>query len=448
MNITRENIDNLNVLLKVEVKKIDYEENVEKVLRDYRKKANIKGFRPGMVPIGIIRKMFGTSVKLEEINKLVSESLTGYLKEQNIEILGDPLPADNENENIDFEKQEDFEFKFEIGLAPEIKINLSKKNKIPFYEIIIDEKLRENYIDNYKRRYGRLVNVETSGDSDLLKGRVESAGDTGPESIYFSADDTTLATGIIKDEEIKRDFTGKKAGDSITFDIRKAFPNNHEIAGLLKTEKEQAEKVEGNYKFTISEIQRFEPAPVDKNLFDLVYGEDVVKTLEEFHAKIDEEIAANLANESNYKLAIDLKKYVLENIKFDLPEAFLRKWLIKTNKNLTDEQIEKEFESFLTGLRWQLIIKNVAHTNDIKITEEELIKEAEHITRYQFRQYGLLYATDEQISNFAREMLKREDEVRRIADRILEAKATEKLKEMITLDNKKVTSGEFDKLFE
>ncbi|MGB4293718.1 MAG: trigger factor [Bacteroidales bacterium] len=444
MNITRENIDNLNAILKVEVRKSDYEENVEKVLREYRRNANMKGFRPGMVPIGLIRKLYGTAAKVDEINKLVAENLYKYIKDENIQILGDPVPSDKQDESINFETGEDFYFTFEIGLAPEFELKLGKKNKVTYYEIIIDEKIRNDYVNNYTRRYGRYVNAELSEETDMLKGRIEPAD----EMARFSADNVLLAIDIIKDEAIKKEFLGKKPGDSIIFDLKKAYPNVNEIATMLRISKEQAAKVEGTYMFTIEEIMRFQPAEIGKELFDQIYGEDVIKTEEEFYTKIDEEISASLANESNYKLSLDLKKLALEKTKFDLPEEFLKKWLKRVNEKATGEQIEKEFDTFKEDLKWQLIRKKIAQDYDIKVTEEEMRKEAENITRYQFNQYGLFYATDEQVSKFADEMLKKEDDARRIADRILEEKAIEKLKELVTIETKKVTAEEFNKLFE
>jgi len=444
MNIIRENIDSLNAILKVEVRKSDYEENVEKVLREYRRNASMKGFRPGMVPIGIIRKLYGTAAKIDEINKLVSENLFNYIRNENIQILGDPVPSENQAESQNWETGEDFNFTFEIGLAPEFELKFGKKDKVTYYEIIIDEKIRNDYIKNYTRRYGRYVNAEVSEETDMLKGSIEPAD----ESARYSSNDVLLSIDIIKDDEIKKEFTGKKPGDSIIFDLKKAYPNVNEVAAILKITRDKAEKAEGTYKFTIEEIMRFKPAEISKELFDQIYGEDVIKTEEEFYTKIDEEISASLANESNYKLTLDLKKLALEKTKIELPEKFLKKWLQKINEKVSGEQIEKEFDTFREDLKWQLIRKKIAQDHNIKVTEEEMRHEAENITRYQFNQYGLFYATDEQISKFADEMLRKEDDARRIADRVLEEKAIEKLKELVTVENKKVTAEEFNKLFE
>ncbi len=244
MNITRENINDLNALLKVEIRKDDYAGEVEKVLRDYRKKANVKGFRPGMVPMGLVRKMYGKAVQLEEINKLVSDNIRKYLTDEKLEILGDPLPDLSQNEKINFDTQEDFEFRFELGLTPQFELNLSNKNKVTVYEITIDEKMKSDYISNYTRRFGQFRNEEETGDSDMLKGTIAELNEKG-EILEGgkTADNAALTISVIKDEEIKKNFTGKKSGDSIDFDLRKALPNDYEIAGLLRIQKEEAEGI-------------------------------------------------------------------------------------------------------------------------------------------------------------------------------------------------------------
>jgi len=449
MDITKENTGDLNAVLTVKIVKPDYEEKVGNVLKDYRKKANIKGFRPGMVPIGIIKKMYGNAVKIDEINKIVTENIRKYLTDEKIEILGDPLPETNEHEKINFETQEDFTFTFELGLAPVFDLKLSQKNKVPYYEIIIDDKMKNEYVSSYTRRYGEFRKADVTGEKDLLKGRIEAIDEKG-EIINggITNPETSLSIEIIKDEEIKKGFTGRKENDPVDFNIRKAFPNDNEIASLLGRKKEEVEGIDGEFRFTISEISRFHPAEPGQELFNKIYGEGVVATEEEFMNKITEEISANLARESNYKLMQDIRKLTIEKTEFQLPEDFLKKWLLKVNENTTAEQIEKEFDSFRNDLKWQLIMNRVAKDNSLKITEEELQKEAENITRYQFQQYGLFYATDEQISNYAKETLKREDDVKRIGDKILEEKVMAHIKELVKIESKNVTVEEFNKLFE
>ncbi len=449
MNITKETIDDLNAILKVQIDKPDYDENVEKVLRDYRKKANIRGFRPGMVPIGLIKKMYGRAVKIDEINKVVSENIQKYLTDEKIEILGDPLPRSDDQEKIDFDTQESFTFSFDLGLAPAFELKLNKKNKVTRYEITADEKMKNDYIENYTRRYGRFEKADVSEEKDMLKGRIEALDAEGnPKADGLFADDTTLGIDVIKDKKIKKEFLGKSPADVIDFDIRKAFPNDYEMAGLLKRQKDEVAGVEGKFRFTLIEISRFHHAEINQDLFNRIWGEGVVGSEEEFRMKIEDEIIKNLKQETDYKLSVDLKKLVMDKTEFQLPEDFLKRWLLKVNEKNTEEQVEKEFGSFREDLKWQLIRNKVARDNEVRITEEELQQEAEKVTRFQFSQYGLFYATDDQISNYAKETLKREEDAKRIADKILEDKVMSLLKDLVKVEEKTVSIEEFNKLFE
>lgn len=449
MNITKENIDDLNAVLKVRIEKADYDDKVETVLKDYRKKATIKGFRPGMVPIGVIKKMYGRAVQIDEINKVVTDSIQKYLADEKLEILGDPLPKTDDQETYDFDTQQDFTFSFEVGLSPVVDLKISKKNKVNEYVIAIDDKMKKDYLENYTRRYGELRKAELTEEKDVVKGKIEAIDNEGNVIAEGPAvEETSLGIDIIKDKKIKKDFIGKAVGDSIDFDLKKAYPNDTEIAGILHKKKEEVEKLEGNFRFTVADISRFYPAEVGKELYDKIYGEGVVTTEEEFMKKIEEEISVNLRRESDFRLLMDIKALAMEKTDFQLPEEFLKKWLLRVNEKTTEEQIEKEFDSFRKDLKWQLIRNKVARDNEVKITEEELQKEAENITRYQFQQYGLFYATDDQISNYAKETLKREEDAKRIADKILEEKVILLMKEMVKLESKDITVEDFNKLFE
>jgi trigger factor len=449
MNVTRENIDDLNTVLKVEIKKSDYEEKVENVLKDYRKKANIKGFRPGMVPIGLVKKMYGKAVQIDEINKIVTENIQKYITDEKLEILGDPIPRPDGLEHINIDTQEEFTFSFELGLAPSIDLKINKKNKVTQYEIIVDEKMKNDYIENYTRRFGELRSAETTEDKDVIKGKLESIDNNGnPVPEGPSAESTSLAIDIIKDKKIKKQFIGKSLNEHIDFDLKKAFPNDTEVAGLLQKKKEEVERIEGNFRFSIKEISRFYPAELGPELYSRIYGEGIVNSEEEFMKKTEDEISLSLKRESDYKLNLDIKAHTLEKTDIQLPEEFLKKWLLRVNENTTGEQIEKEFDSFKKDLKWQLIRNKIARENEVKITEEELLQEASTITRNQFHQYGLFYATEEQINNYAKETLKREEDAKRIADKILEEKVIQILKELVKLENKTVSIEEFNKLFE
>lgn len=448
MNITKENTGDLNAVLSVNIVKEDYEERVNEVLKDYKKKANIKGFRPGKVPFGMIKKMYGLNVQVEEINKLVSEGINNYITEEKVDILGDPLPKIDEESGIDFETQEEFTFNFEVGLAPEFEIKLSAKNKLPYYEIKIDKKMRDDYLDNYKRKFGDYSTGEKVEEEDLLKANVAQLEEDGTvvENGIF-AENSTLSVNVIKDEKIKKEFIGKKVGDTIDIDINKAYPNDFEIAGILQMKKEEVGDIKGMFRISINEINRFTPAELNQQLFDKAFGEGVVKSEEEFISKLETEIAENLKKESEYKALIDARSLAIEKTAFDLPEDFLKRWLIQVNKELSEEEIEKDFDNFLKDLRWQLIRNKIARDKEVKIEEEDLMNEARNFTRMQFQQYGLYYAADEQIDNFAKEMLKREEDYKKIADKVVEEKVVAEIKEMVKIDIKKVSAEEFGKLF-
>jgi trigger factor len=441
MNVTRENIDALNANVRINIVKADYEEKVEKKLREYRRTASIKGFRPGHVPFAMIKKLYGTSVLVDEINKLVSESLSGYIKDEKIDILGDPMPKNDEH-TFDPEKSEEFNFTFELGLAPEFELALSKKQKLTRYLIEPDNKMIADYVDNYARRHGQFIIASKSEEKDLLKGAIASADGT------ITNDDATLSVDAVKDEEIKKEFIGKTAGDTVTFDIRTAFPNDYEIAGLVKKQKDEVRELNGQFTITIREVSRFVPADNDKALWDKVYGENTVITAEEFEAKVTEEIREYFNRETEYKLRNDAREAVLDKTPFDLPDEFLKRWLLKVNEKTTPEELEKEYDHFRDDLRWQLLKNKIAKENSLKITDEEILAEAKAFTKAQFSQYGLYYATDEQITSFASDMLKKEEESHRIAEKVLDTKVLDIIIEALKVDDKKVSIEEFNKLFE
>jgi len=441
MNITRENIDQLNAQVRIDIARADYEEKVDKKLREYRRTATLKGFRPGHAPLPLIKKMYGTSVLVDEINNIVSESLSNFIKSENLDILGDPIPKD-EGHSFDPQNSEEFTFTFELGLAPEFELDLSKKHKLTRYLIEPDAKMVADYVDNYARRHGEFIAVEKSEDKDMLRGSVTSADGT------LSNDDASLSVEMVKDEEIKKVFLGKVAGDSITFSIREALPNDYEIAGLLKIQKEEAKDISGDFTFTVREVSRFRPAENDQALWDKVYGEGAVTTAADFEARVTDEIRGYFSRETEFKLRTDARDTILQKTEFDLPDEFLKRWLVRANEKTTPEDIEKDYGHFRDDLRWQLIKNRIAKENDLKITDEEILAEAKEFTRAQFSQYGLYYATDEQVTSFAKDMLRKEDEARRLAEKVLDTRVLDIVIDSMKVDDRKVSAEEFNKLFE
>ncbi|MCU0366894.1 MAG: trigger factor [Bacteroidales bacterium] len=441
MNITRENIDALNAHVIINIAKADYEEKIDKKLREYRRNASIKGFRPGHAPFPMIKKMYGTSILVDEINKLVSDGLSDYIKNEQLDILGEPMPKNDEH-SFDPENSEEFTFTFELGLAPVFELSLTKKQKLTRYLIEPDAKMISDYVDNYARRNGEFIIVKEAEEKDMIKGAIASADG------IITNDDATLSVDLVKDEAIKKEFIGKKAGDTVTFDIRTAFPNDNEIAGLLRMKKEEVSETAGTFTVTIREVSRFMPAENNQELWDKVYGEGTVTTAEEFEAKVTDEIRTYFNRETDFKLKTDARDAILEKTPFDLPDEFLKRWLVRANEKTTAEEIEKDYHHFRDDLRWQLIKNRIAKENEVKITDEEILAEAMAFTRAQFSQYGLYYATDEQITSFAREMLRKEDESRRIAEKVLDTRVLDIVIDKLKVEEKTVSIEEFNKLFE
>ena len=451
MNITKELKDSLNAVVKIQINKDDYEPNVKKVLTDYQKKARIDGFRPGKVPAGLVQKMYGKTVMVEEINKLLSENLMKYIQDEHLHILGDPLPSEKEQKPIDWENSSEFEFAFDLGLSPEFELKLSKKDKLVNYNIVPNDKVIDTYSDNYARRYGAFKICDTIEDGkEMLKGSfVEMSAEGGVKDDGISVSESTIYLEFMKDEDIKKQFMGLKVGDTITFDLGKAYPNNVELATILHKKKEEIGTIESDFQFTIASVSKFEKAEINQELYDKIYGEGNVTSVEEFRTKISAEIKLNLSRESDYKFRMDAKELILNKTSFVLPVEFLKRWIFTSNEGkFTVEQIDQDFTKFENDLKWQLIQNKIVKEQDLKISDEEILDFAKEQTRTQFEQYGLFNVPDEHIVNYAQESLKREEDRRRIIERKYEDKVLEFVRATISCESKNVTSEEFDKLLE
>jgi trigger factor len=451
MNITKELKDELNAVLKVQISKDDYEPRIQKVLNDYRKKARIDGFRPGKVPAGLINKMYGKSVMVDEINKMLSESLMKYIEDEKLHILGDPLPSQSEQKPIDWDNDSTLEFAFDLGLSPQFDVKLSKKDKLVSYAIKPDSKLIETYSDNYARRYGSFTVCDCVADGkEMVKGSfIEVNADGTDKADAHAVAESTIYIEFMKDEDIKKQFMGAKSGDSIVLNVRKAYPNDVELASILHVKKEDAANINSEYRITIASISKFDKAPINQELFDKIYGEGVVTSEAEFQAKIEEEIKANLSRESEYKFRIDTKEAMLNKINFALPVDFLKRWLVASNEGkFTAEQVEAEFEKYEREFKWQLIKSKIVKDNNLQVTEEEILDLAKMTTRMQFEQYGLFNVPEEHIVSYAEESLKRSEDRQRMFERKFEDKVLEFAKATMTVDEKEVSAEEFDKLLE
>jgi len=449
MNITQENTDKLNAILNVKVEQADYAERVEKVLKDYRKQAKVDGFRPGMVPMGLIKKMYHTPVLVDEVNKLVSESLFNYLQENKVNILGEPLPHKDEEKKFDFENDTEFEFKFDLGMAPELNMEVTAKDKVAFYKIKVDKKQLDEYKDQLLQRFGEFKAVEKAGNDELIKGSLVKVDKEGNEvENGIRVDNVSMSLDMMKDDDQKVLFSGTAGGDEVVFDVKKAYPNDTEVASLLRIDQTEVAMLEGTFKCIIDEVNKFEKAVVGQEFYDKVYGEGEVKTEEEFTKRVSEEIALNYGRESEYRFMVDAREALIKKAKIDLPVEFLKRWMVETNEQITEEQVAEDFEKYEDDFRWQLIKENLLKQQDIKVSEEEAMEAAKAMVLNQYMQYGMSNVPDEYLESAAKEMMSKPEESRKFYEQKGEEKLISYIKSVVKLDEKEVSSEKFRKLYE
>lgn len=450
MNITTENIDELNAVIQVNLESSDYADRVQNVLQEYRKKAKVDGFRPGKVPFGLVKKLYGQAVLADEINKLLSEHLNTYIKENDLRILGEPIPSED-SPRIDWEKQEDFLFRFDIGLSPELEINLTKRDKVTLYQIEVTEKMINQQVENFSRRFGSFQPTDKAGPEDLIKAELVQLDDQGEPLVDgIRSEESMISLMSVDDQELKNELTGKGATDQIQVDILKLFPNETDRATALKIEKSAVEKATGSFLLTVNEVSHFEPAGVDQELFDKAFGEGQVTTEDEFRQKIREGMESQLAQDSRYRFHLDAKEKLQKKIEVNLPDAFLKRWMLMSNQEneLTEEQLEEEYPIFAEDLKWQLIKSKIIQDQDLKAEEEEIKQHAVQYAYSQYQQYGMTQVPNEQLARFAESILQDEKEQRRLIERILENKVIDHIQAQVKLDEKKIALEDFQKLFD
>jgi trigger factor len=450
MNITRENIDAVNAILKVAIEKADYEKAVADQLKEYRQKAVIPGFRPGKVPDGLIRRKYRIPIMVDEVNKLLSKNLSQYLVDEKLKILGEPLPNEEQQKTINWETDENFEFTFDIALSPEINISLNKENKFTFYKIAVSNEMIDKQVEMVQLQLGENVPDDEIKADSSVRGDFVQFNDSGEElEGGIRPMDVLIAIDRIKNEEIKSSFIGKKSGDAVIFDPVKAFENRHEIKHMLKIKQDEADALNSNFKFTINEVLKFEKAELNEDLFKKLYGEETeVKNIEDFRNKIKSEIEANLMYSSNHKFALDAHDKLVEQANLTLPEAFLKRWLVAINKELTVEQVENEFEAFIGDLKWQLIKDAIIKENQIVVTPEETKWFALQMARSQYSQYGIYDVPDEHLESFAKKIIEKPEENERIYKRLYEDKVIQTVKEKVTLQETEVSQEEFNAMMQ
>ncbi len=450
MNILFEKPDKVNGLMTVTVEEADFKDDVEKTLKDYRKKANFPGFRPGMVPMGLIKKQFGASVKMDTLNKFVGEKIYTYIKDNKIQMLGEPLPSEKQ-EPVDIEKDGPYTFMFDIAVAPEFKIELNGDTKLAYYNIKADDKLIDQQVDMFASQLGSYEKADSyDGEQrDMLKGDLrELDADGNTKEGGITVDGAVMMPEYIKVEDQKKLFDNAKPGDIIAFNPRKAYPDNDaEVASLLKIDREAVKSMDSDFSYQVIEISRFKKAEVNQEMFDHVFGKDAVKSEEEFRARIAEGLKPQLQANSDYKFLIDVRKYAEDAVgELTFPDALLKRVMLLNNKDKGEEYVEKNYDESIRQLKWHLIKEQLVAANNIKVEDADVKAAAKEAARMQFAQYGMNNVPDEYLDNYAGEMLKKRDSAAGFVDSAVENKLVQALKGVVTLDEKTVTLDEFNEL--
>ena len=451
MNVSLQNIDKVSALLTVKLEKADYQEKVCKTMEGIRQKAQIPGFRKGMVPMSLVKKMYGKSVIAEEVNKTLSEAVYKYIQDNKVNILGEPLPNEDKQPDIDFDTMEEFEFVFDIALAPEFKAEVNANDEVDYYTIEVTEEMVDNQVKAYTQRTGEYKQVDAYEANDMLKGllaELDENGNTKEGGIQVEA--AVMMPAYMKNEEQKAIFANAKVNDVLVFNPHTAWDGNAaELASLLKIDKEVAAEMKSNFSYQVEEITRFVPGELNQEIFDQVCGKDVVKTEEEFRAKVKEVVANQFVADSDYKFLIDARKMLMEKVgKLEFPDALLKRIMRQNNQDKDEKFVEENYDKSIEELTWHLIKEQLVEANGIKVEQDDVTNMAKEATRAQFAQYGMMSVPDELLENYAKEMLKKKESVEGLVNRVVETKLASALKSQVKLNNKSISAEEFNKMFE
>ena len=448
MKVSFENPDKINGLLTITVEEDDYKSEVEKTLKDYRKKANVPGFRPGQVPMGMIKRQFGSAVKMDAVNKIVGEQINKYIADNKINMLGQPLASEAQQPQ-DLEKEAPYTFIFDIAVAPEFDIEPTAKDKIDYYDITVDDALIDRQVEMFASRLGKNADVEEYADGDVVKGdlrELDEKGNTKENGLTVEA--AMVMPEYIKAAAQKKLFKGAKVGDVITFNPRKAYKDRDaELASLLKVGKDKLAEHEGDFSYQITNIQRFENHPVDQELFDQTFGKGQVKDEKEFRAKIAEGLKKQLEVDSDYKFLQDVRKYAEEKVgQLTYPDALLKRVMKENNKEKNQEFIDKNYEASIRELTWSLIRNKLSEKAQVKVNDDDVRNAARETARVQFAQYGMNNVPDEYVNNYADQLLKKQESVQQFVDRAVDLKLIEAIKKVVKLNKKSISLDDFNKM--
>lgn len=452
MNISlQNNDDNVSALLTVKMEKADYEAQYEKALKKYRQQARIPGFRPGMVPMNLIKKMYGKALKAEEVNKVLGEKVYGYIRENKVAILGEPLPNEDKQPQIDFDNQDEFEFLFDLALAPAVKVEIGKDDTLPYYHIDVTDEMVDNQINMYRQRGGSYESAESYEDKDMLKGTLVELGEDGnAKEGGLLLENTLLMPTYMKDDAQKDLFDGKKVGETVVFNPTKAYNSSEaEIAALLKVEKTELANHTGDFSFEIKEISRFKMADFDQNLYDSVFEKGTVTTEADFRAKVKSLVAEQYAMDSDYKFLLDVRSAMEVKVgKVAFADKLLKRIMLINSKDKDEKAIDANYEKSTKELTWHLIKEELVKQTGVKVDDADLKNTARDMVKMQFAQYGMLNAPDEILDKYAAEMMTKQESAERVLNRAVEVKLTVALKGLVTLDEKTVSVDEFNKMIQ
>ena len=450
MNISFENPDKINGVLKITIEKDDYQGEVDKTLKNYRKQANIPGFRKGQAPIGMIKRQFGMQVKMDVINKILGDKLNGYIIDNKIAMLGNPLPNEAQVEQ-DLEKDGPFEFIFDIAVAPEINVEINGNDEIDHYSIDVDDKLVDQQVDMFRSRAGHYDKVEEydAAQNDMLKGDLrELDADGNAKEDGIVVEQAVLMPEYIKVEDQKSLFDGSKLGSVITFNPKKAYPeSNAEIKSLLKISDEQAEALTSDFTFLVTEISRFAKAEVNQELFDQVFGEGNVTDEADFRQKVADSIKVQFANDEEFKFMLDVRKYAEDKVgEVAFPDELLKRVMKSNNQDKDDKFIEDNYAASVKELKWSLIKNELMKANEVKVEREDVVKVVKDVTRMQFAQYGMSNVPEEYLDSYVDKIMKEEKNLESYVERASDVKLAEALKKVVKLNEKTVSLDEFNKI--
>lgn len=449
MNISLEKVSNVSAVLTVNMEKADYEENLKKALKTLSQKAQMPGFRPGKVPMGLIKKMYGGQAKAEEVNKLLNDKLFEYINENKINMLGEPL-SNEKQQPQDIESQDDFEFIFDIALAPEFSVEATVEDQVDYYDIEVSEEQIDEQVKAIANRAGQPQPVESYEDRDILRGILAELDENGqPVENGIQVDNASLMPAYFKNDEQKKIFENAKKNEVLVFNVSSAYENNEtEIASLLKIKKEEAAQHTGDFSFQVEEISRFVPAEMNQELFDQVFGEGTVKSVDEFRAKVKDNIGIQHTADSDYKFLLDVRAHFDQKVgDLQFPDDLLKRIMKANNKDKDEKFVEDNYAKSIEELKWHLIKEQLVKANNIKVDDSDLKAQAIQATRYQFAQYGLNNIPDEYLEQYASEMLKKKEQVNALLERCIDMKLTEALKGIVTLNHKNISVEDFRKMF-